>query len=205
MKLPVLPTIVVGLAAALMVALGIWQLDRRGEKTALIARYTANQNLPVIAFPRPGGWQDALFRRASAMCVSVTSWTSEAGRAVNGTRGWRKLATCTTGGAEGPGLVVDAGIASDPKANPPWRGGPITGTITEAPRHQSVLAGLVGRRSAATPMLILDTPAPGLKPSARPAPDTIPNNHLAYAVQWFLFAGIAVGIYLLALRRRQRG
>jgi surfeit locus 1 family protein len=32
----------------------------------------------------------------------------------------------------------------------------------------------------------------------------VPNNHLAYAVQWFLFAGVAAVIYALALRRRTR-
>lgn len=40
--------------------------------------------------------------------------------------------------------------------------------------------------------------------SAPPSPDTIPNNHLSYAVQWFLFAGIAAVIYALALRQRWR-
>ena len=38
--------------------------------------------------------------------------------------------------------------------------------------------------------------------SAPPSPDTIPNNHLSYAIQWFLFAGIALIIYTLALRQR---
>jgi surfeit locus 1 family protein len=40
--------------------------------------------------------------------------------------------------------------------------------------------------------------------SAPPSPDNIPNNHLSYAVQWFLFAGIAGVIYALALRQRWR-
>jgi surfeit locus 1 family protein len=40
--------------------------------------------------------------------------------------------------------------------------------------------------------------------SAPPSPATIPNNHLNYAVQWFLFAGIAALIYFLALRQRWR-
>ena len=44
----------------------------------------------------------------------------------------------------------------------------------------------------------------GLEASAPPSPDTIPNNHLSYAIQWFLFAGIAVVIYVLALRGRWR-
>jgi surfeit locus 1 family protein len=32
----------------------------------------------------------------------------------------------------------------------------------------------------------------------------VPNNHLAYAVQWFLFAAVASVIYVLALRWRGR-
>ena len=54
------------------------------------------------------------------------------------------------------------------------------------------------------PMLVAETPAPGLEASAPPSPDEVPNNHLAYAVQWFLFAGIAALIYGIALRRRMR-
>jgi surfeit locus 1 family protein len=40
--------------------------------------------------------------------------------------------------------------------------------------------------------------------NARPDPNDIPNNHLAYAVQWFLFAGVALVIYALAVRKRMR-
>ena len=46
------------------------------------------------------------------------------------------------------------------------------------------------------------SPGPGLAASAPPSPDIIPNNHLSYAVQWFLFAGIALVIYTIALRQR---
>ncbi len=52
-------------------------------------------------------------------------------------------------------------------------------------------------------LLVADTPARGLEASERPSPATIPNNHRAYAVQWFLFAGAALVIYALALRRRK--
>ena len=45
---------------------------------------------------------------------------------------------------------------------------------------------------------------PGLVASALPTPDSIPNNHLSYAIQWFLFAAIAGVIYVLALKRRER-
>ena len=52
--------------------------------------------------------------------------------------------------------------------------------------------------------LVAATPGPGLSASAPPSPVTIPNNHLSYAIQWFLFAGIALVIYVLALRGRRR-
>ena len=37
---------------------------------------------------------------------------------------------------------------------------------------------------------------------AAPDPRDLPNNHLAYAGQWFFFALTALVIYILALRRR---
>jgi surfeit locus 1 family protein len=52
--------------------------------------------------------------------------------------------------------------------------------------------------------LVAAEPGPGLMASAPPSPDSIPNNHLSYAIQWFLFAGIAALIYVLALRNRSR-
>ena len=52
-------------------------------------------------------------------------------------------------------------------------------------------------------MLIAGEPVPGLKPLAPPNVADVPNNHLAYAVQWFFFAGIAAIIYVLALRKRK--
>ena len=36
----------------------------------------------------------------------------------------------------------------------------------------------------------------------RPDIGLVPNNHLAYAGQWFFFAAVAALIYLVALRRR---
>jgi cytochrome oxidase assembly protein ShyY1 len=52
--------------------------------------------------------------------------------------------------------------------------------------------------------LVAATPPPGLQPSALPSTAAISNNHRLYAVQWFLFAAIALVIYVLALRKRAR-
>jgi surfeit locus 1 family protein len=50
--------------------------------------------------------------------------------------------------------------------------------------------------------VVADPPLGGLVANAQPDPRSLPNNHLSYAVQWFLFAITALVIYGLALWRR---
>lgn len=201
-RFPLIPTIVVAIAIAAMIALGIWQLDRRAEKERAIAVYAQNFEKPTIAFPRIPVGDDYLFRHASAMCLEVVGWQSQGGRSRKGESGWRQIAQCRTG-AEGALLLVDVGISTDPKVKPQWGGGPITGTITHAPDSRSLIGQWFDRRPRSL-MLIADLAAPGLSVTARPDLSSVPNNHLAYAVQWFLFALIAAVIYVLALRWRQK-
>lgn len=200
-RLPVLPTIIVGLAVAAMIALGVWQLRRADEKAVVLKTLGANQHLPPIAFPAIPIGDGLLFRKASTFCLSVTGWTTQSGRDDKGNSGWRKIAQCRTG-AEGPGFQVQMGIGSDPNAQPVWKGGKVRGYITHAPSSDPLIVTMLGGGGPKSLMLIADAPLPGLR--ANPAPDlsAVPNNHLAYAVQWFIFAGIAVVIYLVALRRR---
>jgi cytochrome oxidase assembly protein ShyY1 len=137
------------------------------------------------------------------MCLQVTGWRTEAGRSATGVSGYRWIADCRIA-AQGPQALVDMGITRNPTLRPNWAGGPVSGRITSEPSHMSLLDRFGGKTEVLRPMLIAATPAPGLAPSAPPSPDDVPNNHLAYAVQWFLFAGIAGIIYLIALRRRMR-
>lgn len=200
---PVIATIVVLIAAAMMVALGVWQLHRAKEKEALLAALSANIAKPPVAYREPGPVRpDMLFRKSSALCLSVTGWRVEGGRTPSGQPGYRHIAECRTG-AEGPGLLADMGVSADPKFAPAWQGGPVDGIIASEPDHRSVLSLLSRRKIVLRPMLVADRPAPGLAASAPPSPAAIPNNHRAYAVQWFVFAGLALLIYGLALRRRQ--
>ena len=202
-RFPLLATILVGLAVAAMIALGFWQLQRRTEKEALLARYAANRTLPPIAFPRIPVDDSLLFRRAGAFCLEPVSWTVEGGRTAKGGVGWRQIAQCRTG-AEGPGFAVQVGVGSTADAKPNWRGGEVSGYITHAPDHRALIAALFSKVPK-TLMIVADKPAPGL--GANPAADlsAVPNNHLAYAVQWFLFAAVAGVIYGIALRRRLKG
>jgi len=196
---PVLSTIIVAVAVAAMIALGIWQLQRRTWKEALLARYEENTRLPRMAFPRVAQGEAYLYRRAGAFCLQPVNWRVEGA----GRFGWRVLADCRTG-AEGPGFTAELGLSRDPNVKPAWKGGPITGTIAPAPSHDSLIATLSGKAAETGLMLVADQPVAGLTPPPAPSPASIPNNHLAYAVQWFIFAALAAIIYAIALVRRQR-
>jgi surfeit locus 1 family protein len=198
---PIVPTLIVLLAVAAMIGLGVWQLQRREEKEAAIAQYAANLNRPTISFPTSGMGDDKLFRRATAMCLQPVGWTRQGGRSAKGTTGWRQIAECRTG-AEGPGLLVDMGVTTDAGFRPTWSGGAVTGTITHAPDSTPLIARIFGGSATKRLMLIAEQPAVGLEPTAKPQLSSVPNNHLAYAVQWFLFAAVAAIIYVLAVGRR---
>lgn len=199
---PLIPTLLVLAAAAIMVALGVWQLQRKGEKEALIALYERNRAMSAtVAYPALPPVADAmLFRKSSVTCLEPVRWDPRSGTARDGKSGIRMVADCRTG-AEGPGVLVDVGIADD-FTPPKWRGGTVQGTIVPGPEQPSLIARLTGRAVPARAMLVADVPAPGLRASAVPNGADVPNNHLAYAVQWFFFALIALVIYALALRRR---
>jgi surfeit locus 1 family protein len=202
-RVPPVATLLVLAAAAAMVWLGLWQLDRRAEKDALIARYAANAGRPPLPFSALWPIDAAdLYRRATAICLDVTGWRTAAARDATGATGWRHIAQCRTG-AEGPGIMVDMGVSALPDA-PVWRGGPVGGRIVWAPDETPLAVRLSGRAPPPTPMIVSAAAAPGLRPTATPAPADLPNNHLAYAVQWFAFAIVALAIYAIALWRRGR-
>lgn len=200
---PVVATIIVALAIAAMIGLGIWQLQRRSEKEALLRQYAANIVLPGIAFPSIPVNDALLFRKASGMCLEPTAWSERSGRNAKGGSGWRQIAQCRTG-VEGPGMTVQVGVAHAAGGKPVWKGGEVHGYLTQAPDDQPLILSLIGKARPKTLMLVADMPAAGL--DANPGPDlsAVPNNHLAYAVQWFIFAALAGIIYALAVYRRMK-
>lgn len=188
-RLPVIPTIIVGIAIAVMIGLGIWQIQRMEWKDALLAEYRTAAEKPAVAWPEvPDRDALPLYRNSSVNCIEVTGWRSSSGRSASGASGWVHIASCRTG-AEGPGAQVVAGWSQRPE-NPAWAGGQVTGMI--APDTASLIR------------LVASPPVAGLQAVQRPSPEDIPNNHWAYAVQWFLFAAIAAVIYILAVARRTR-
>lgn len=196
-RIPIVSTIVVVLAVAAMIGLGLWQLlDRAPKKEAYIAQLAANPAKPPIAFPAFPD-ETLLFRRASGLCVEpVGQRLAGAGAA-----GFRLIVECRTG-AEGPGMIVQLGTTPDPKFKGRWAGGPVSGFISHAPDSRSLIGSLFDRTPQRL-MLVADTPALGLGANGKPDLSSVPNNHLSYAAQWFFFAAIAAVIYVLAVRRRR--
>lgn len=189
-RIPVFSTLLVLAAVATMISLGVWQIHRLAWKEALLARYAAaeNETAPVHWPTGPHEIEEALFRHSSVDCASVTSVDAIAGRSANGQTGWAQVAHCVLVGGGRADVVI--GWAARPETVS-WSGGTVSGIIAPG-----------GDGSA---HLVADAPQAGLQPNARPDQSEIPNNHFAYAVQWFTFAAIALIIYALALRKRLAG
>ena len=49
-RIPIIPTVIVLGAVAVMIGLGFWQIGRAREKEALLARYQAAAGLPAVDF-----------------------------------------------------------------------------------------------------------------------------------------------------------
>lgn len=198
-RVPIIPTVVVALCVAAMIALGLWQLlIRLPAKEAQLAQLAANPAKPPIAFPLAPD-DSLLFRRSSVTCLPpVTTRIAGAGAA-----GFRVVADCRSAG--GQGVAVQLGTTRNAMAKLGWAGGAASGYLTHAPDARPLIAGLWDHRPKAL-MLVADTPPTSLAPRlARNTPPDIaavPNSHLAYAGQWFFFAAVATIIYTLALRRR---
>jgi surfeit locus 1 family protein len=173
----------VAIAVAVMIGLGIWQLQRKAEKEALLTRYEAARDLPPIAWPgAPSAEQASLFRRSSIDCPRVSGGRVEAGRNAQGETGWLQVVRCSNG------AIVATGWSPRPE---------------RAALSGGRFAGVIGRDRDGIRLVATDPP-PGLQPARPPSPEDVPNNHLFYALQWFFFAGAAAVIYVLALRRRSR-
>ena len=203
-RLPVVATAIVALAVAVMVALGVWQLARASDKRRVIALYAENLRKPEVALPTSLRADDPLlFRRTRANCLEVIGWMTTSGRDANGRSAWRHIASCRTG-VEGPGFLADMGVSTNFNATPAWRGGEVAGILVPEPVANSLVGRLLDRVPVPRPTIVSTVAAPGLVATARPDPREVPNNHLSYAVQWFIFAGVAALIYLLALQKRRR-
>ena len=194
-RLPVIPTIIVVAAVAVMIGLGVWQLQRAEWKERLIARYARAETLPPIAWPTVPLKADELplFRHATGVCLRPIGRRAVAGENRAGESGYAHIIDCATG-AEGPGMSVEVGWSRNPNAPVNWAGGPVSGIIVPDRRSGMRLVA-----ASAPPGLMASKP-----PHASSASRITPAGHRGYAATWFSLAAIAIVIYGLVLRKRRR-
>ncbi len=188
-QLPIVPTIIVFVAASIMVWLGFWQWDKIGEQEARLQQYEANAGNPeLVPFPLTAEEVDRYaYRRSSVLCVEIVGEPRVvAGRNANDQSGYVQVATCRLG--NGGQADVQLGWARGLSAVS-WEGGEVTGSI------EPLRTGFA--------KLVADPPLEGLAASAPPKKKVI--DHMAYAGQWFFFALTALIIYFLAIRSKLAG
>jgi surfeit locus 1 family protein len=197
-RVPILATLIVAAAVATMIGLGIWQLRRAQWKEDLLAQYTAAASMPAVDLDPLLDGRGALpplsFRRALITCDATDAEADvHAGRNMRDVVGQVYVIPCHPGAR---------GLAGRIRVNMGWSERP------DAPRRLSLHNIVAGRLSVVGedgPVILTAAAAsPPLVPSQPPTIDSIPNNHLSYAFQWFFFAAAALAIYVLALRRRNQ-
>lgn len=194
-RLPFLPTLVVAAAVAVMIGLGLWQLQRADWKEGMIARIGAARTLSPIDLGN-GAKPDLEFRRVLARCSVASRPEARGGQSRDGRPGFIYVMPCRDKDAKLVATLDIGWSANDVAPDRIEAAGPFSGMLRKTGGWEGI--------DASRYVLVLDRPLAGLGPSAQPSAEAIPNNHRLYAVQWFFFAAAAGLIYALALRRRQR-
>ncbi len=209
-------------AALLLSGLGAWQLQRLGEKRALIARIDAALSAPATVLPAaladPPAWDyrrvavrgrylpdkdqrlGPRVREGRAGVHVLTPFRLDDGRVLLVNRGWipTGMAAPAAGGADRLTGVLrtrfrrGAFVPEHQPGSDMWFWYDLPG-LSAALQHELMPA-----------VLELDAAGPASEPPyAGTTVVDIPNNHLQYALTWFALAGVVL-VMLLVYRRQRR-
>jgi len=221
------------LGVALLIALGVWQIERRAWKLALIDRVEQRMHAAPVAPPPPSAWPAVTaasdeYRRVTlrgsflnadeTLVQAVTAdgpgfWVLTPLRAVDGTtvlvnRGFvppdrRDTATRRDGEPQGPISVTGLLRVSEPKGGFLRSNDPAAGRWYS--RDVAAIAAVHGLSNVAPFFVDADaTPNPGGYPAGGLTIVRFPNNHLIYALTWFALALMLAGALLRVARGRGR-
>jgi surfeit locus 1 family protein len=192
----IIPTIMTAVMLIVLIALGLWQLQRMAWKETMLK----NLALPVLVLSAPAKMTaDMELRRVQISCPEVSFADVKIRDYAAFTPQYRAFTKCP--GVDGI-VVVDHGFNTtrgNPIANPRRQ---FEGTVREWQPESWALrvAGAkrikradFGAAGAVSPFFV--------KAGPPPKASNIANNHFAYAIQWFAFAGVLTVIYgLFAVR-----
>lgn len=211
-----MPAIMTAVMLAILLSLGVWQLQRRAWKADLLARIDAAEAEPAIPMPT----EPDSFAKVRLEGHLVTDRLTRYGAEVRGnTLGAQIIVPLERPGAEP--VLVDLGWAPNDIRQPlTFPQGAIEGFI-RPPEHAGMFSGkddparllfytldpeaigtaLGVARVAPYTLVVIGTVAPGIFPDPvlhlpRPA-----DNHLQYAVTWFGFALTLLIIFVLYARK----
>ena len=228
-RFPWVLTIASALAFAILVTLGVWQVQRMQWKEGLIARAEAMAENPPAP---PSDVLDAdnpEFSRVALTCPGLATAPFVELQTINdGQAGVRLISACRHPGYPRT-LLVDRGFVEDSiSARPPVSASDqpvqLVAQVRETPAPGPMALAAEGRRFYARDnaamarslgidgpiapwtLFALDSSNPewrALEPTAPPA--AFANNHLGYAITWFGLALALLGVYVALLRRTLRG
>jgi len=232
-RFPVGLTLSTAIVLAILIGLGLWQLQRLRWKEGLLAHIAALQSArpqpvePVLDALAKG--RDVGFTRVRLVCQGLaTAPFLELYGIREGQAGWRLVSACEVASLRYRSVLVDRGFVPDTvTARPPVdRAGrapvELTGVLrTPDPRNFMTpqnrpgrwfsrdipaMARALGAPDPAPIFLFAETSStPTFKELVpAPLPAEIPNRHLEYAVTWFGLAAALAGVYAAVLLRRRK-
>jgi len=222
---PWLLTALTIIALAVLVSLGVWQLQRLAWKQELIERVAAAQAAAPVPLDQALARPDPEFARVTLVCRGLDRAPFVQLRTiVDGKAGVRLVSLCST---EVP-ILVDRGFVLDTiSARPLSEGGTmpvaVRGVLRRGEpanaftppaadgliyvRDIGQMADMLGASAARRDLMVVaETSSNPEWAALRPVsvPGGLTNNHLGYAITWFGLAAALLGVYLAMLWRRFR-
>lgn len=222
------PTVAMLIAVPLFSALGTWQLERAAAKRDLLAQLTVRWEVPAMALPPAPDWSQLEHRRVTVAgrYVIARQFVID-DRVRGGRRGLHVITPLRL--ADGSELLVNRGwVAATAAATPPPEAAltlsgrvvlPLPPALEMGPAAPAgdpwsapwsrldpgAYATVAGVAPLPAALLLDPDQAHGFaRDWPRPSGGLAPALHLGYALQWFAFALLAAGIWLLrSLRRKQ--
>ena len=226
-RFPIVLTILAVALLGVLLALGVWQVQRMQWKEGLMDGAEAAAGLPPLPLAEALKVDNPEFRRVILTCRGLGAAPYVELQSIeNSDAGVRLVSACRPEGMEET-LLVDRGfVPADISARPTVNADDtmpvvITGVLRRAPtpsaltpppaqgrfygRDAEAMARALKVEGPISPFTVFATTSTNpdwaaLRPSAPPAAFT--NNHLGYALTWFGLAAALIAFYVVLLRRR---
>ena len=231
---PRFPVVLTGFAAVLLVlllALGVWQVQRMQWKEGLISGSAAAADQPPLPLDQALKLDEPEFRRVILTCRGLAAAPYVELQSIDHSdAGVRLVSACRPEGLEddgGPTLLVDRGfVSAEVSARPPVKAADtmpvvITGVLRRAPapsaltpppaegrfygRDAKAMAAALKIEGPVSPFTVFATTSTNpdwLALKPSAPPAAFSNNHLGYALTWFGLAAALIAFYGVLLRRR---